>query len=127
MLKLGILANRSVEKLILAGVRITCEGLHLLIVLIMLVRYSQCIATCITYILYSNIIILYLGAIALAEVLAESRYLTHVDLRENEIRIAGLMALSLALRMNHKLLHLETPKTFKVDQVREKRRRGEFK
>ena len=49
-----------------------------------------------------------------------------MDLRENEIRIAGLMALSLALRMNHKLLHLETPKTFKVDQVREKRRRGEF-
>lgn len=121
MLKLGILANRSVEKLILAGVRITCEGLHLLIVLIMLVRYLQYIATGITYILYSNIIILYLGAIALAEVLAESRYLTHVDLRENEIRIAGLMALSLALRMNHKLLHLETPKTFKVDQVREKR------
>lgn len=58
-----------------------------------------------------------IGAIALAEVLAESRYLTHVDLRENEIRIAGLMALSLALRMNHKLLYLETPKTFKVEQV----------
>ena len=57
------------------------------------------------------------GAIALAEVLAESRYLVHVDLRENEIRIAGLMALCLALRMNHKLLHLETPKTFKVEQV----------
>ena len=57
------------------------------------------------------------GAIALAEVLAESRYLIQVDLRENEIRIAGLMALNLALRMNHKLLHLETPKTFKVEQV----------
>jgi protein phosphatase 1 regulatory subunit 37 len=56
------------------------------------------------------------GAIALAEVLAESRYLIHVDLRENEIRIAGLMALSLAMRMNHKILHLETPKTFKVEQ-----------
>lgn len=49
-----------------------------------------------------------------------------MDLRENEIRIAGLMALSLALRMNHKLLHLETPKTFKVDQVREKRMRREL-
>ena len=34
MLKLGILANRSVEKLILAGVRITCEGLCLLTILI---------------------------------------------------------------------------------------------
>ncbi len=53
----------------------------------------------------------------MAEVLAESRYLVHVDLRENEIRVAGLMALCLALRMNHYLLHLETPKTFKVEQV----------
>ena len=59
------------------------------------------------------------GAIALAEVLAESRYLIHVDLRENDIRVAGLMALRLAHRMNHSLLHLETPKTYKVEQVRE--------
>ena len=58
------------------------------------------------------------GAIALAEVLAESRYLIHVDLRENDIRVAGLMALRLAHRMNHSLLHLETPKTYKVEQVR---------
>lgn len=62
-------------------------------------------------------VLLFTGAIALAEVLAESRYLTHVDLKENEIRVAGLMALTLALRMNYHLLHLETPKTFKVEQV----------
>ena len=97
MLKLGILANRSVEKLILSNVKITCEGM---------LRGSSC-----------HSYYMCVGAIALAEVLAESRYLTHVDLRENEIRVAGLMALSLALRMNHKLLHLDTPKTFKVEQV----------
>ena len=70
------------------------------------------------YVYYSLFVCVFIsGAIALAEVLAESRYLVNVDLRENEIRIAGLMALCLAFRMNHKLLHLETPKTFKVEQV----------
>ena len=58
-----------------------------------------------------------IGAIALAEVLAESKFISHVDLRENDIRIAGLMALKLALRMNHRLLLLDMPKTYKVDQV----------
>ena len=101
MLKLGVLANRSCEKLVLSGTKITCEG--------------ECtVGVCVCVILLLFIV---LGAIALAEVLAESRYLVHVDLRENEIRIAGLMALCLALRMNHYLLYLETPKTFKVEQV----------
>ncbi len=57
------------------------------------------------------------GAIALAEVLAESKHLTHVDLRENDIRVAGLMALQLAHRMNFHLVSLQTPKSFKVEQV----------
>ena len=52
------------------------------------------------------------GANALAEVLAESSYLIHVDLCENDIRVAGLMALHLAHQMNDSLLHLETPKTY---------------
>lgn len=58
------------------------------------------------------------GAIALAEVLAESKHLTQLDLKDNDIRVAGLMALQLGHRMNQTLLTMETPKSFKVDQVR---------
>ena len=58
------------------------------------------------------------GAIALAEVLAENKHITHLDLRENDVRVAGLMGLQLAHRMNHTLLNMDTPKAFKVDQVR---------
>lgn len=58
------------------------------------------------------------GAIALAEVLAESKHLTHLDLKDNDIRVAGLMALQLGHRMNQTLLCMETPKSYKVDQVR---------
>ncbi|CAI8032183.1 Protein phosphatase 1 regulatory subunit 37, partial [Geodia barretti] len=56
------------------------------------------------------------GAIALAEVLAENKHITHMDLRDNDIRVAGLMGLQLAHRMNHTLLHLDTPKFYKVEQ-----------
>ena len=57
------------------------------------------------------------GAIALAEVLAENKHITHMDLRDNDIRVAGLMGLQLAHRMNHTLLSLDTPKFYKVEQV----------
>ena len=58
------------------------------------------------------------GAIALAEILAENKYITHLDVKDNDVRVAGLMALQLAHRMNHTLLFLETPKSFRVEQVR---------
>ena len=58
------------------------------------------------------------GAIALAEVLAESKHVTHLDLKDNDIRVAGLMALQLGHRMNQTLVCMETPKSYKVDQVR---------
>ena len=57
------------------------------------------------------------GAIALAEVLAESKHLTHLDLKDNDIRVAGLMALQLGHRMNQTLISMGTPKSFRVDQV----------
>ena len=57
------------------------------------------------------------GAIALAEVLAESKHLTELDLKENDIRVAGLMALQLAHRMNKTLVGMETPKSYRVEQV----------
>lgn len=46
--------------------------------------------------------------------------MTHVDIRENDIRVAGLMALQLAHRMNFHLISMQTPKAFKVEQVCEK-------
>lgn len=57
------------------------------------------------------------GAIALAEVLAESKHLIELDLKENDIRVAGLMALQLAHRMNRSLISMETPKSYRVEQV----------
>ena len=61
--------------------------------------------------------VLIVGAIALAEFVAESRMLEQLDLRDNDIRIAGLMALSLAHKMNHKLLRLTMPRTIRIEPV----------
>lgn len=49
------------------------------------------------------------GAVALAEVLAESQQIQQLDLRQNEVKVGGLMALCLALRINSSLasLHLD--------------------
>ena len=57
------------------------------------------------------------GAIAIAEVLAESRSIEVLDLRGNDIRIAGLLALSLAHKINRSLLNLQIPENIKADQV----------
>ncbi|XP_014906785.1 protein phosphatase 1 regulatory subunit 37 isoform X1 [Poecilia latipinna] len=46
------------------------------------------------------------GAVALAEFLAESRLIQRLDLHENQVKLGGLMALSLALRINCSLSHL---------------------
>ncbi|XP_068195366.1 protein phosphatase 1 regulatory subunit 37 [Antennarius striatus] len=47
------------------------------------------------------------GAVALAEFLAESRLIQQLDLRDNKVKFGGLMALCLALRINHSLANLE--------------------
>ncbi|XP_041810034.1 protein phosphatase 1 regulatory subunit 37 [Chelmon rostratus] len=47
------------------------------------------------------------GAVALAEFLAESRQIRHLDLRQNEVKVGGLMALCLALRINRSLVSLD--------------------
>lgn len=62
------------------------------------------------------------GAIALAEVLAENKHITHLDLKENDIRVAGLMGLQLAHRMNHTLVSMETPKGYRVEPVSRERK-----
>uniref|UniRef100_A0AAV2JK24 Protein phosphatase 1 regulatory subunit 37 n=1 Tax=Knipowitschia caucasica TaxID=637954 RepID=A0AAV2JK24_KNICA len=58
------------------------------------------------------------GAVALAEVLAESRLLQCLDVSQNEVRVGGLMALCLALRINRSLvtLHLDQDPPLEQDQ-----------
>ncbi len=50
------------------------------------------------------------GAVALAEVIADSSRLIRLDLRENEIKSGGLMALSLSLKMNFSVTRLALPR-----------------
>lgn len=64
-----------------------------------------------------NVNLVFVGAIALAEFIAESKMLEQLDLRDNDIRIAGLMALSLAHKMNFKLRRLTMPRTIKIEPV----------
>ncbi|XP_071327554.1 protein phosphatase 1 regulatory subunit 37 [Trachinotus anak] len=47
------------------------------------------------------------GAVALAEFLAESHQIQRLDLRQNEVKVGGLMALCLALRINCSLASLD--------------------
>lgn len=63
------------------------------------------------------------GAVAVAEFIAESPRLLRLDLRENEIKTGGLMALSLALKVNNSLLRLDLDREPKKETVRE---RGEM-
>ena len=46
------------------------------------------------------------AAVAIAEVIAEARYLIRIDLRKNDIRFSGIMALAHAMKENTKLLFL---------------------
>lgn len=57
------------------------------------------------------------GAVAVAEFIAESPRLLRLDLRENEIKTGGLMALSLALKVNHSLLRLDLDREPKKESV----------
>lgn len=57
------------------------------------------------------------GAVALAEYLADNCYLMRLDLRENDIRTGGMMALSLSLNVNTILLRLDLDKDVKKESV----------
>lgn len=54
---------------------------------------------------------------AVAEFIAESPRLLRLDLRENEIKTGGLMALSLALKVNTSLLRLDLDREPKKETV----------
>ena len=58
------------------------------------------------------------GAIALAEFLAESSRIIRLDLRNNDIQFGGLMALSLAFKINFSLLRLDVDKPQSKETVR---------
>lgn len=47
------------------------------------------------------------GAVALAEILAENHQIQSLDLCRNEVKLGGLMALSLALKINSSLANLD--------------------
>lgn len=57
------------------------------------------------------------GGVAIAEYLAESPRIIRLDLRNNDIKVAGLMALSLAFKINNSLLRLDIDKPNKKDSV----------
>ena len=58
----------------------------------------------------------------MAEFIAESPRLLRLDLRENEIKTGGLMALSLALKVNTSLLRLDLDREPKRETVSMKMR-----
>ena len=55
----------------------------------------------------------------MAEFLAESRQIQQLDLRQNEVKVGGLMALCLALRINSSLASLDLDHTPPQEQVGE--------
>ena len=56
--------------------------------------------------------------IALAEVIAESKTILRMDIRENEPYVGGLMALSLSLKVNESLVRIDLDKELKKEPVR---------
>ena len=54
---------------------------------------------------------------ALAEYVADSFHLLRLDLRENDIKTAGLMALSLALKVNESVTRMDVDKETKKESV----------
>lgn len=57
------------------------------------------------------------GAVALAEFIADSLQLLRIDLRDNEIKTGGLMALSHALRVNTSVTRIDLDKETKKESV----------
>lgn len=53
----------------------------------------------------------------MAEVLAESRLIQQMDICQNEVKVGGLMALCLALRINRSLVNLDTDQDPSLEQA----------
>lgn len=63
------------------------------------------------------ITLLLLGAVALAEYIADTRSLLRLDLRENDVFVGGLMALTLAVKINETVVRIDLDKDLKKEQV----------
>ena len=61
--------------------------------------------------------IVFSGAVALAEYIAESKSLLRLDLRENDIKTGGLMAISLALKVCPSVSRVDLDKEPKRESV----------
>ena len=57
------------------------------------------------------------GAIAMAEYIAESTSIVRVDIRNNNVKVAGIMALQNALKNNYTLTRLDLDQQPKKEQV----------
>ena len=57
------------------------------------------------------------GAVALAEFIADSLILLRIDLRDNDIKTGGLMALSHAMRVNTSVTRIDLDKDTKRESV----------
>lgn len=57
------------------------------------------------------------GAVAIAEFIADSYTVSQFDLRENDIKTAGLLALSMCLKVHQTVTRLELDQTVKKEQV----------
>lgn len=57
------------------------------------------------------------GAVTLAEILAESPQIQRLDVRQNQVLAGGLMALSLALKINRSLIRLDLDQHLKEEKV----------
>lgn len=111
-LKDGLIANRSVLRLGLASTKLSCEGGNECLFA------SVCLFVCLFLHFLTHVsVLLAIGAVAVAEFIAESPRLLRLDLRENEIKTGGLMALSLALKVNTSLLRLDLDREPKKETV----------
>lgn len=57
------------------------------------------------------------GAVALAEYVAMSKLVQHVNVQRNDIRVGGLMALARALNLSETLIRLDFDRNIRVEQV----------
>ena len=62
-------------------------------------------------------LIAFAGAVALAEFIADSPRLLRIDLRENDIKTGGLMALSLSLKVSETVTRIDLDKDPKRESV----------
>ena len=97
ILKEGLLLCKTLKYLNLSATNISCEGITFL---------------CLTL---SNVNLL-LGAIAIAEVIADNHKLAIVDLSDNSIRTAGLMAICLSMKHNTSVVDFKISQFFESDE-----------